>query len=51
MDNSEKIEFPTIEFTRVTLLGTGNSCTETISEEEANEMPYIVGVDTQVVRN
>ena len=50
MDNSEKLEFATIEFTRVTFLGTGNSCSEQIDEEVANEMHDIIGTDTQVVK-
>lgn len=56
MKRNEKLEFPTIEFTQVTFLGTGNSgqsCEREMSEEEYNsyEPGEIESVEVQIVRN
>lgn len=56
MKKSEKLEFPTIEFTPVTFLGTGNSgqsCELNLTEEELKYYPpdEIESVEVQIVRN
>lgn len=56
MKKSEKLEFPTIEFTPVTFLATGNSgqtCAMQLSEEEATHYKpdEIESMEAQVVRN
>ena len=55
MKQNEKLEFPTIEFTQVTLLGTGSSgqsCLQTLTEEEAShyEPDEIQAIEAQIVK-